>query len=388
MTRLAYLDCMCGIAGDMTLAACIDAGANAEAIQAAIGSLGLPDVKLVVEETRRRGFRAKHVTIEHPPEHAHRHLHHIEAMIERGDLTDRARANAMAIFRRLGEAEAKVHGTTLAKVHFHEVGAVDSIADVVGAAVALDLLGVEQVFASPIPTGAGEIEIAHGRVSVPAPATAELLRGAPVTYGGVDAELTTPTGAAIVVTLAAGFGPAPPMKLETIGWGAGTKDFEARANVLRILLGESDDAAARDEELWLLETNIDDASGETVGHCLEQLLAAGALDAFAAPIQMKKGRPGVQVGVLCDDADVESLLGVLFRETTTFGVRRTRVLRRALARVHSAVETPWGQVSGMFTEFEGRRRFSPEFASCRALGEKAGVPFRDVYAAAVRSSAT
>ena len=219
--RIAYLDCPSGISGDMTLGALVDAGVPLDQLNEAIGSLGLPGVKLVAQEVKKHAFRATQVSVEHEPEHKHRHLHHIEAMIEGSRLTPRQKETARRIFRRLAEVEAKVHGTTVQQVHFHEVGAVDSIADIVGAAVGWDLLGAERLIVSPIPTGTGRITIAHGECNIPAPATAELLRGIPLAASDVQAELTTPTGAAIVATLAQGFGPLPAMTIEKIGYGAG-----------------------------------------------------------------------------------------------------------------------------------------------------------------------
>jgi uncharacterized protein (TIGR00299 family) protein len=240
--RIAYLDCASGISGDMTLGALLDAGVDLAAVQAGIDSLGLPSCRLVVQETKKCGFRATQLTVEHEPEHKHRHLHHIEAMIAGSVLTERQRELALRIFGKLAEAEAKVHGTTIQKVHFHEVGAVDSIADIVGSAIAWDLLGVERIVCSPVPTGTGFVQIAHGRCSIPAPATGELLRGVPLAAFDVEGELTTPTGAAIVAALVDQFGPLPAMTVERIGYGAGQKDFQ-HPNLLRLLVGT--DAANR-----------------------------------------------------------------------------------------------------------------------------------------------
>src|SRR5436190_12176329 len=274
--RLAYLDCDSGIVGDVMLAALIDAGADLPAIQAGIASLGLPNVQILTGETKRKGFRATQVDIRFEPEHKHRHLHHITDMIDAGALTPRAKELAKKIFTRLGEAEAKVHGVEIRKVHFHEVGAVDSIADIVGTAIGLDLLGIERIEASPVPTGHGFINIAHGRCSIPAPATAELLKGIPLAASSVEAELTTPTGAAILAALASRFGPLPAITVKSIGYGAGTKEFEEQPNILRVVIGESTaaagmNAAIQSETLALLETNLDDVSGELVGYCMSQL---------------------------------------------------------------------------------------------------------------------
>ncbi len=241
--KIAYLDCPSGISGDMNLAALVDAGVDLAAVQAGIDSLGLPGCKLVASEVKRKGFRALHIQVEHPPEQAHRHVHHITAMIDRSVLTPKQKDLARKIVFRLGQAEAKVHGTTIEKVHFHEVGAVDSIADIVGAAIGWDLLGAERVVASPIPTGHGFIEIAHGRCSIPAPATAELLSGIPIASSDVEAELTTPTGAAIVGTIVQEFGPLPGLRIARIGYGAGTRELPGQPNVLRLIVGESTEIA-------------------------------------------------------------------------------------------------------------------------------------------------
>ena len=289
--KIAYLDCASGVSGDMMLGALIDAGVELTAVQAGIDSLGLPSCRLACEEVKKRGFRALQLTVRHEPEHAHRHLHHIVEMLDGSTLTASQQALATRIFRRLAEAEAKVHGTTIEKVHFHEVGAVDSIADIVGSAIAWDLLGVDRVVCSTIPAGTGFVEIAHGRCAIPAPATGELLRGIPLAASDVEGELTTPTGAAIVATLAAEFGPLPAMTIDSIGYGAGQKDF-GHPNLLRLLVGESrDQPSAATDAIVLLETNLDDATGEVVGHCVGQLWQAGALDVTTSPLQMKKDRP-------------------------------------------------------------------------------------------------
>ncbi len=281
MARVAYLDCGSGISGDMTLAALVDAGVSLEALNAAVGSLGLPGCRLRAEEVKKNGFRATQVSVDYEPEHTHRHLHHILTMIEAGNLNQRQKELAGRIFRRLAEAEAKVHGTTIEKVHFHEVGAADSIADIVGAAVGWDLLGMDRLVASPVPTGMGKIRIAHGECSIPAPATAELLCGIPLAESAIAGELTTPTGAAILATLADQFGPLPAMKIERIGYGAGQKDFAERPNILRLMLGETAEAAAAAaDQVCVLETNLDDISGELVGYCTTPPVGVGRIGRF------------------------------------------------------------------------------------------------------------
>jgi uncharacterized protein (TIGR00299 family) protein len=369
----------------MTLGALVDAGADLAAINAGVASLGLPGVKIAVSEVRKLGFRAAQVSIEHEPEEKHRHLHHITDMIDQSQLTPPQRELAKQIFTRLGEAEARVHGTTIRKVHFHEVGAVDSIADIVGAAIGFSLLGIERVACSPIPTGCGFIEIAHGRVSVPAPATAELLKGIPLAASDVEAELTTPTGAAIVATLAQSFGPAPPMTIEKIGYGAGTRDLESQPNLLRLLVGQATDDRTG-EQVWTLETNLDDTTGELIGHACEKLLAAGALDVTATPMQMKKGRPGVSISVICAKSDIETLEAILFRETGTLGIRRWPVERHTLRRETRTVETPLGPIAGVVAFLDDATpRFSPEYEACRRVADERGIPLPQVYEAAERA---
>jgi uncharacterized protein (TIGR00299 family) protein len=271
-------------------------------------------------------------------------------------------------------------------VHFHEVGAVDSIADIVGGAIAWDLLGARRIVASAVPTGRGFVEIAHGRCSIPAPATAELLAGIPLAASEVEAELTTPTGAAILSVLVQSYGPVPPMTIDRIGYGAGERDLEQQANLLRLIVGQTDDGVAGSEQLWIVETNLDDASGELVGYCIERLWDAGALDVYTTPIQMKKSRPGVVVSVLCEPTAVESMEGILFAETTTLGVRRWPVSRRKLDRKPHSVATPWGAVEGKLAMAPGRSpAFSPEYEACRRVAIEHRVPLHVVMEAARRA---
>lgn len=383
--KIAYLDCASGISGDMTLGALVDAGVKLEALNEAVGSLGLPGLRLVASEVKKRGFRATQVLVEHEHEHTHRHLHHILAMIDRSRLTERQKELARRIFTRLAEAEAKVHGTSIEKVHFHEVGAADSIGDIVGAAVGWDLLDVERIVASPVPTGTGKIKIAHGVMNVPAPATAELLKGIPLAESSIPFELTTPTGAAIVATLVESFGPVPAMKIERIGCGAGQRELDEQPNLLRLLVGETVESGGG-ETVWVLETNLDDISGELVAYATTRLLEAGALDVYTTAIQMKKNRPGVMLTVLCRATEVETMEAILFAETTTLGVRRWPVHRHVLERRPHQVQTPWGIVEGKLGWQSGATpRFSPEFESCRAIAIQHRVPLRVVYETAQKA---
>jgi len=383
--KIAYLDCASGISGDMTLGALVDTGVSLEAIQQGIDSLGLPSCRLVSSEVKKKGFRATKVTVEHEPEHAHRHLHHITDMIDGSTLTQPQKELAKRIFTRLGESEAKVHGTTIRKVHFHEVGAVDSIADIVGSAIGWDLLGVDRIACSPIPTGQGFITIAHGRVSIPAPATAELLKGVPLAASEVEAELTTPTGAAIVATIADEFGALPPMTIGNIGYGAGDRDLEQQANLVRLIVGELDDHAATDQ-VWILETNLDDTTGEVVGHCTAKLLEAGALDVYTTSIQMKKSRPGITLSVMCQPSELQKMERIVFRETTTLGVRRWPVSRHKLERKPHVVSTQWGDVEGKLAiTGDGTTSFSAEFESCKAIADAQDIPLKEVYEVAQKA---
>ncbi|MCA9175007.1 MAG: nickel pincer cofactor biosynthesis protein LarC [Planctomycetales bacterium] len=379
--RVAYLDCMSGVSGDMTLGAMLDCGVPLQALQAAIDSLGLPSCRLEAEEVKRHGFRAMHVRVVHEPEHAHRHLHHIVDIIDQSSLTDGQRDLAKRIFTRIGEAEARVHGTTLQKVHFHEVGAVDSIADIVGAAVGWDLLGVDRIVCSPVPTGTGFIQIEHGRVSVPAPATAELLKGVPLAPSEVRAELTTPTGAGIVTTVADEFGPLPPLVIEQIGYGAGTKELAEQANVTRLIIGDAGEQFDTDQA-WMLETNLDDISGEVIGHTTARLLESGALDVYTTPVQMKKNRPGAVLSILCHAAQRDKLERIVFRETGTLGVRRWAVTRHKLDRRAFHVQTAYGEIAGKLSLLGDEQRFAPEYESCRQAAAEHNVPLRDVMEAA------
>ncbi|HVS38734.1 MAG TPA: nickel pincer cofactor biosynthesis protein LarC [Gemmataceae bacterium] len=384
--RTAHFDCFSGISGDMTLGALIDAGVDADAVRTAIDSLGLP-IALEIAKIRKGGFAATEVRVEAPEEHVHRHLPDVEEILGRGRLTDRQRTLALRIFRRLAEAEAAVHGIPLEKVHFHEVGALDSIADIAGAAVGLDLLGVERFTSRAVPTGHGMVQCAHGLMPIPAPATAELLKGVPLAASTIKSELTTPTGAAILTTVVSEWVDQPAMTVERIGCGAGRREFVEQPNLLRLFVGTA--AATADSEqtdrIWILETNLDDVPAEVIGYCFDLLFAAGALDVFSTPIQMKKNRPGVLLSVLAEEAKLPALEAILFRETETFGVRRYPALRSKLRREAATVETPWGPVRGKRGWREGGPQvFTPEYEDCARVARTHGVPLREVYAAVRR----
>jgi pyridinium-3,5-bisthiocarboxylic acid mononucleotide nickel chelatase len=374
MARIAYFDCLSGISGDMTLGALVDLGVDVGAIQAAVQSLGLAEISITAETVKKCGFRAIKVHINHPPEHAHRHLHHITDMINvASGIEPAAKDLACRIFQQVAEAEAKVHNTTIKKVHFHEVGAIDSIADIVGTAVALNALGIESIIASPVPTGTGSITIAHGRVAVPAPATAELLCGIPIAASNIEAELTTPTGAAILKTCAIGFGPVPAMTIEAVGYGAGTMDLPEQANILRVMVGELRERAVTEmvveaDRVVVLETNIDDSTPEQIADCASRLMEAGALDVFQIPCTMKKGRAGILLTAIAPAALVQQLEHIIFHHSSSIGVRRYEVDRHKLPRESTTVETKFGPVQGKLLRLAAdQTRFTVEDDDARRL---------------------
>lgn len=390
--RICYIDAFSGISGDMTVGALVDAGAPADGLMEALRSLDT-GARYEIEKTRRGGMVASKFRVilpEHPAGahgHSHRNLKHILGMIEKAPISDRAKADASRVFERLGDAEAHVHGVPVEKVHFHEVGAADSIADIVGACVALDLLGVQEIHTSAINVGSGTVQTEHGVLPVPAPATAELLAGKPIYARGPAVELTTPTGAALAATLSAGFGPVPAMSIDRIGYGAGDHDFKEQPNVLRVLIGEKT-GAVEATLVSVLEANIDDSSPQVLGYALERLLAAGALDASISPLQMKKNRPGALLRVIARPEDQETLSQIVFAETSTLGLRIYAAERRVQERRLIEVETPYGTVRGKVSELSPRASaFAPEFEDCKAIAARTGTPLRAVLAAAAEAYA-
>jgi pyridinium-3,5-bisthiocarboxylic acid mononucleotide nickel chelatase len=377
LIKICYFDAFSGISGDMTVGALVDAGADWKALEAVLESLNL-GASLRIEKTRRKGIAASKFSVEFSEQKQHRHLPHIEKIIMAGELSENARRNALAVFRRLGEAEAKSHNVTIEKVHFHEVGAVDSICDVVGACAALDLLGVEEVRSSRINVGSGTVSTEHGVLPVPTPATAELLKNRPIYSAGPETELTTPTGAALVTTLASGFGGLPPVRVLAQGFGAGDKDFATQANVLRVLIAERL-YAAESSTVTVIEANIDDSTPQVLAYAMERLLEAGALDVTLAPVFMKKNRPGTIVSVIAAPELTEDLAAVLFAETTTLGLRIMQAERRVLARQTSEIETRYGTIRIKHTETGS---FAPEYEDCRKAALQHNVPLRMVIAAA------
>ena len=378
MTRALHFDCFSGISGDMTLGALIDAGADVGAVRAGLDSLGLP-IRLHVEKVRKGGFAATQVWVQAPEETEHRHLPDVEAILAKGSLTASQRELALRIFRKLAEAEAAAHGMPLDRVHFHEVGALDSIADIAGVAIALDLLGIERYSCRSVPTGQGMVKCAHGLMPIPAPGTAALLKGVPLAPSSIKAELTTPTGAAILAATVQEWAETPVMRVEAIGHGAGMKDFLDQPNLLRVFLGEVEASTPERDQVWVIETNLDDVPGEIIGYCCERLFDAGALDVYTTAVQMKKGRPGVVLSVVAPESAVAEVEATLFRETQTFGVRKHRADRSKLQREAVTVTTRWGEVKAKRGWREGLEVLTPEYEDCARVAREHGVPLREVY---------
>jgi uncharacterized protein (TIGR00299 family) protein len=370
---LCYFDAFSGISGDMTVGALLDAGADWPTVEFALQSLHL-DATFRLYKTKRKGIAASKFCVDFTEQKKHRHLPHIEKIIQAGNLSTKAKTNALAVFQRLGEAESQTHDMPIEKVHFHEVGAVDSICDIVGACVALDALDVSEIHCSRINVGGGTVETEHGTLPVPAPATSLLLKDHPIYSAGPQTELTTPTGAALVTTLANHFGALPAIQLKAQGFGAGDKDFPGQANVLRVLIGERTNAIEA-TSVSILEANIDDSSPQVLGYAMERLLAAGALDVTLTPIYMKKNRAATMLSVITSPELTEQLAAVLFAETSTLGLRITQAERRVLARQMAEVETSFGKVRIKYNEHGS---FAPEYEDCRQAATAKGVPLRAV----------
>jgi uncharacterized protein (TIGR00299 family) protein len=375
--KLCYFDPFSGIAGDMAVGALIDAGADSSEIIRVLETLGT-GAAFRVERTKRKGIAAMKFHVDGTDSKNHRHLHHITTMIDASAMSPRARVTAHAIFRKLAEAEAAVHGTPVEKVHFHEVGAVDSIADVCGVAITLDLLGIEQVMCAPVNTGSGVVQTQHGPLPVPAPATARLLEGKPLYARGPALELTTPTGAAIAAALATDFGPLPPMRLAATGYGAGDRDFPEHANVLRVILGETA-YAAESTTVAVIEANIDDSTPEVLGYAMETLLERGALDVTFSPLWMKKNRPATLIRVIARPEDRDRLAAVVLAETSTFGVRIYAAERRVEPREFVDVQTEYGTIR---VKVAANGTFAPEYEDCRRIARETGVPLKRILESA------
>ncbi len=432
--RIAYLECFSGISGDMFLGALVDGGVPARVLEETVTALGV-GAKLEISRVVRSGISATKVDVyvdgekdlpreeywerQHEHEHAHRHGGHsrshpgessragapalhshphehsrglteIRKIISGAAISDGARKTAIAIFEALGRAEAKIHDTAIEHVHFHEVGAVDAMVDIVCAAVGAETLGVDEIICSPLNVGGGTVKCAHGTFPVPAPATVELLKDAPVYSSGLQAELVTPTGAAIVKTLASRFAAFPEMKIEKSGYGAGSRDFPGHPNVVRLTVGEAASGAlaakTASETITVLEANLDDLNPQVFGYVMDRLLEEGALDAFAMPVQMKKSRPGTLLTVLCKPEDAGKLAQLIFTETTTLGVRRRDEMRQTLARRWENVRTRWGEVRIKIASMNGTvTNYAPEYEDCRRIAAEHHVPLKTVIQEAARA---
>ena len=377
--KTLYFDCFAGASGDMILGAMVGAGVDPNHLREQLALLRVDGFSIDFETVNRSNLSATYARVETAHEHNHRHLSDIRQIIEASDLPEYVKTLSIQIFTRLAEAEARVHNEPIDHVHFHEVGALDAIVDVVGAAICFDSLKIDRFVCSPLHVGSGMVQMAHGRFPIPPPAVAELLKGVPFYSTDIKGELLTPTGAAIITTVCNEYGPIPHMTSESMGYGAGTREYEEFPNVLRVLIGETDANVPSDERLWMLETNLDDASPQIIGHVMDRVLELGALDCFFTQVQMKKNRPGVLVSALCRPDQKEALMKLLFMETTTLGVRSYEVARRALQRDVVQVETQYGMIDVKVARLDGRRvNEMPEFEQCRAAAAKAGVPVKVV----------
>jgi len=428
--KTLYLDIFSGISGDMFIGALLDLGVDARQLERELRKLKLDGWHLHVARRQKSGIEGVKLDVHladahdhqhghhHDPDHSHHHDGHehdhghghhrheenrtfaeIKKLIGRSKLSAWVKKKSIAVFQRVAEAEGKIHGQPPERVHFHEVGAVDSIVDIVGACIGLELLGRPLVLAAPVVEGTGWVNCAHGRFPVPAPATLAILgaRGIGVTQCDEPHELVTPTGAALLAEFAENFGPMQNLTAEKIGFGLGTRDHQTRPNVLRAVLGRASKVQGskfkapdwETDRIAVLETNLDDVSGEILGHFVETALAAGALDVFHTPIQMKKNRPGVLLTVLCAEADADKFSEMILRETTAFGVRRTLAERRKLRREFARVKTPFGEVVVKIGRLDGKViQAAPEFESCKKLAVRAKIPLKRAYDAAFKAAKT
>jgi pyridinium-3,5-bisthiocarboxylic acid mononucleotide nickel chelatase len=408
--KTLYLDCFAGISGDMTIGALLDLGLDFDYLKTELAKLGVAGYELSLERVDRSGINAakfdvhlsKQISVHHHHDHDshdhshshevdhshdHRSLSTIKHLIESASLSEPVKRNASAIFQRIGEAEARIHGVDIESVHFHEVGAIDSIVDIVGACIGFEALGIQQIISSPLHVGYGTFTCAHGTYPIPGPAATEILRGVPIYANNIEGELVTPTGAAIVATLAKDFVKLPMMRIDKVGYGAGTRVYEKFPNVLRAVLGELEVEDTTPDTITIIEANLDDLNPQIFGHLMEQALTAGALDIFYTPVQMKKNRPGVLLTVLCAREMREPLMDLIFRETTTLGVRYREERRVILRREFVTVETAFGPITIKVARNQMGQvmNAAPEFADCQAAALKHRVSLREVQLAALQA---
>src|SRR5947207_12364189 len=383
--KTLYFDCFAGASGDMILGALVAAGVQPPALIDQLQQLGVTGWKIDFETVDRSGLSATFARVQTAHEHAHRHLSDILKIIYQSQLKQTVKERAALIFSRLAEAESRVHNQPVEKIHFHEVGALDAIIDVCGAAIGFELLGIEQFISSPLRVGFGMARMAHGHFPIPPPAVAELLRDRPVYAGDVEGEFVTPTGAAIITSVCDRFEKIPSMKIESTGYGAGSRDPKGFPNALRVLVGETAAVANTDETLLMIETNIDDMSPQLFGYVMDRAFVLGALDCYLTQTQMKKNRPGSLISILCRPHEGEKFLQLLFAETTTIGTPTYEVQHRALARETISVQTQFGPIDVKVVHTNGAVKVMPEFEQCRAAAAAANVPLREVQEAAQRA---
>ena len=377
--KTLYFDCFAGASGDMILGAMVAAGINPDVLAQQLKLLNVEGFNIQFKHVTRAGLGATYAVVETAHEHKHRHLSDILKIIDNSALSAGVKKRASQIFIRLAEAEARVHNEPIEKVHFHEVGALDAIVDVIGAAICFELLGIERFISSPIHVGSGFVQMEHGQFPVPPPAVAELLKSVPFYSTEIKGELLTPTGAAIITTVSERYGPMPNMESSTVAYGAGTREYDNFPNVLRVFVGETLGDEPHVERLLMIETNIDDLSPQVLGHVMDQAFELGALDCYFTSVQMKKNRPGVLLSILCEQQLKNQLMQLLFKETTTLGVRTYEVERRALERTTVRVETPYGPIDVKVASLNGQVvNEMPEFEQCRRAAKEAGVPLKRV----------
>lgn len=376
--KTLYFDCFAGASGNMLLGALVGLGVASDELHSELAKMDVPAFEIVFETRDKSGIAALHADVRVPDEKNHRHLHHIEGIITNSALSDGVRSRALSIFRTLAAAEAKVHGIDISKVHFHEVGALDAIIDIVGCCICFEKLGIESFASSKLHVGSGFVEMAHGKFPVPPPAVAEILRDAPVYSTEITGELVTPTGAAIIATVCKSFGPIPEIRIEKVSYGAGTRDYMNFPNAIRLIVGRSA-SGGHLSKLLLIETNVDDITGQTLGYLMEKAFEAGALDCWFTPIQMKKNRPATQISILCRVEARSAMIELLYLETSTLGARVIEVERDCLPRVTKKIGTRFGEITVKVAKYQDRVvSAKPEYGELRRAAAEFGLPLLKV----------
>ncbi|MCX7719830.1 MAG: nickel pincer cofactor biosynthesis protein LarC [Dictyoglomus thermophilum] len=374
--KALYFDCFSGISGDMILGALIDLGIDVEKWKTELNKIPVKGYKIEISKKQKNSIWGTDVNIIIDDHHSHRHLEDLLKIVDESGLSENIKTKAKNIFYKIAEAEAKIHNQPIDEVHFHEIGALDTIIDVLGSLILLEMLEVAEIYSSPLPLGSGFVNTAHGTIPVPAPATLEILRGIPVYKDGREGELVTPTGAAIISTVANFVQELPPIRVDKIGYGCGKKDFSF-PNLLRVYVGELVESTVKERNI-VLETNIDDMNPQIFGYLVEKLFKEGALDVFLTPVYMKKGRPGILLSVIAPLVMEERLSEVIFRETTTLGIRKIYVDKKIMPREIKEIETKWGKVRIKVANINGIRKAYPEYEDCKSIAERENIPLKDV----------